>query len=191
MGGIIDTSRIFLFVPPEEYPEVKAAGATWDDVSKRWYVCEEDRSAKLSRWLGEEQSDPEYQIVSDRCFVASAESPCQKCGATIEVVCLYCEGGTDIETGEPLERFTVSNVTAVDENLARQLQGWPSFRRVTGEDENCELANHCPHCGAVQDEYLLHSEPDHVFFGLALHRPLDLTPIEGVVRVSGEYSFLL
>ena len=30
--------RIYLYVPREEYAEVKASGARWDDHSKRWYV---------------------------------------------------------------------------------------------------------------------------------------------------------
>ncbi len=30
--------RIHLYVPPEEYAQVKASGAFWDDESKRWYI---------------------------------------------------------------------------------------------------------------------------------------------------------
>jgi hypothetical protein len=30
--------RIYLYVSPEEYPEVKASGASWDDASKSWYI---------------------------------------------------------------------------------------------------------------------------------------------------------
>jgi hypothetical protein len=142
-----------------------------------------------SRWLGEDEGEPEYQIVSDRCFVASAKIPCQECGATIEVICLYCESGTDNETGEALERFTLFNVTAADENLAAQLQAWSDFRRDTRNSEVGDFANHCPHCGAMQEDYLLHSEPEHVFFGLSLQGTADLTPIEGEVRVSGDYGF--
>jgi hypothetical protein len=30
--------RIYLYVSPEEYPEVKASGASWDDASKSWSI---------------------------------------------------------------------------------------------------------------------------------------------------------
>ena len=41
------------------------------------------------------------------------------------------------------------------------------------------LANHCVHCGAVQEDYRLHSEPGSVAF----------TPLVGLVRMSGDFGF--
>jgi hypothetical protein len=40
--------RIFLYVPPEEYAEVKASGACWDDDSKRWYIRSDMGPAKVA-----------------------------------------------------------------------------------------------------------------------------------------------
>jgi hypothetical protein len=42
--------RIYLFVPPEEYAEVEALDACWDDASKRWYIDGGGASAAYSRW---------------------------------------------------------------------------------------------------------------------------------------------
>jgi hypothetical protein len=53
------------------------------------------------------------------------------------------------------------------------------------------FANHCPHCGAVQEDYLLHSEPGDVFFGLEMgaRGAVEFTAVEGRVGLSGDYGF--
>lgn len=68
----------------------------------------------FSRWLGEEQDDAPFGIVSEEAFVASARSSCVRCGNDIEVVCIYCKSGVDTEIGDPLVDFTVFNVWAMD-----------------------------------------------------------------------------
>jgi len=62
--------RIYLYVPPEEYAEVNASGACWDDHSKRWYVHQDGVSAALSRWLGD-GDDAQFGIDSEEAFVAT------------------------------------------------------------------------------------------------------------------------
>jgi hypothetical protein len=50
VGGTRDfMDRIYLFVSPEEYPEVKASGACWDESSKSWYIGEGMEPARFSR----------------------------------------------------------------------------------------------------------------------------------------------
>ena len=188
-------NRIYLYVPPEEYAEVKAAGACWDDASKRWYTPRDQVSANLSRWLGDEEnprSEAEFAITSDEAFVASAQTLCVNCHERMEVICIYGESGVDSEMGEPITRFTVSNIWTMDDALTAQLARWPSFRNGGGANsEDRYFANHCPHCGAMQEDYLLHSEPDDVFFSIPLAESgaVQLTPLVGRVRVSGDCSF--
>jgi hypothetical protein len=55
--------RIYLSVSPEEYPEVKASGACWDDASKSWYIGQGMATAMFSRWLGEEQDEAPFGIA--------------------------------------------------------------------------------------------------------------------------------
>jgi hypothetical protein len=110
----------------------------------------------------------------------------------VGVVCIYCKSGVDIEVGDPQVDFTVSNIWAIDGVLAKLIQRWPCFRKGVGEDsEEGNFANHCPHCGAMQEDYLLHSEPGDVFFGLAMGTPggVEFTPLEGRVYLSGDYGF--
>jgi hypothetical protein len=186
--------RIDLYVPPEEYAEVEALGGLWDEELKRWFIRAGADSSLFGRWLlEEEEHEEEFGIVSDRAYVASARVPCAECAAEIEVICVYCESGNvAMESDEPLMRFTVSYVWAIDDALALQLARWPSFRMVDRPDHRGGyFANHCPQCGTMLDDELLHSEPDQVFFDIpdAAAGSVVLTPLVGQVRLSGDYRF--
>jgi hypothetical protein len=184
--------RIYLSVPPEEYLEAKASGACWDDASKSWYIGEDTAPEMFSRWLGAEPDEEPFAIVSEEAFVAAARGCCVRCGKDIEVVCIYCKTGVDIEIGDPMSDFTVSSIWAMDGALTKLLQRWPSFREGIDEDSGeGNFANHCPHCGAMQEDYLLHSEPGDVFFGIAMGGPgaVEFTPLEGRIQLSGDYGF--
>ena len=181
--------RIYLYVPPEEYAEVKASGACWDEHSKRWYVDQDTVSVDLSRWLGDED-DAEFGIESEDAFIAATQTTCTNCREQIEVICIHCQSGRDLETGEALEQFTLSNISSMDGALAATLERWRFFR-TTAEPEDGYFANHCPYCGAVQEDYLLHSEPGDVFFCLAEAEPgsIEFTAVEGGIRVNGDCGF--
>jgi hypothetical protein len=188
-----DMEKIYLYVPPEEYAEVKASGACWDDHSKRWYIGGDMESAAFSRWSGE-AGEAEFAITSDEALVATAHAACVKCHERIEVICVFCESGVDSETGEEMRRFTVSNIWEMDVALAAQLGRWRFFRRGTGAgapSEDGGFANYCPHCGAMQEEYLLHDEPGDVFFCIpeAEEGLVEFTRLSGRVRVSGDCGF--
>ena len=185
----LDMNRTYLYVPYEERDEVEALGAHWDDDSKCLYIEREDKSP-FRRWLPPDPSqcssvETEYSIISDHAGIVSANIACQSCRCDIEVICIYCEKG--LIGGEECAKFSVSNITAVDEALARQLWQWPNFRFDPGEafDGEC-FVNHCPHCGMRQDEYSLHCEPEGAFFKIR-ERPASLrfTPLDGVIQVNG------
>jgi hypothetical protein len=115
-----------------------------------------------------------------------------RCGHDIEVVCIYCKSGVDTEIGDPLADVTVFNIWAMDGVLAKLTQRWPCYRKRAGEGTGeGNFANHCPHCGAMLEDYLLHSEPGDVFFGLAMDTPgvVEFTALEGRVCLSGDYGF--
>jgi hypothetical protein len=59
-----------------------------------------------------------------------------------------------------------------------------------GSEEDC-FANHCPRCGAMQEDYLLHAEPGDVFFGISHAEPgsIEFTPLAGRIQLSGDCSF--
>jgi hypothetical protein len=181
--------RIYLYVSPEEYAEVKASGACWDDHSKRWYVPQDRVSATLSRWMGG-GDDAEFGFESDEAFIAAAQTSCTSCREKIEVICIHCLSGRDLETGEALERFTLSNISSLDSALAATLERRRFYSTANGSKDGY-FANHCSCCGAVQEDYLLHSEPGDVFFCIAEAEPgsIEFTAVEGRIRVSGDCGF--
>lgn len=185
--------RTYLYAPPEEYAAVQAAGAQWDSRRKCWYIAPGDDPSKFARWLGIADEDAsELSITSDRAYVAAATVPCSTCHQQIEVICIYCDTG--VVSGEPLTQFTVTDVVRVDEALARQLAPWPHFRPVAESSHGARrFANHCPSCGAEQDDRELHSEPGDPFFDIPRAAPgsIRLTPLSGQVRLSGDEHFTL
>jgi len=185
--------RTYLFVPPEENAELRSLGAEWDATSKRWYVESNEVPAKFARWFSlakEDEFDEEFTITSDEAFVAATIIPCHQCRAATEVICIHCKSGTVF--GEPLSPFTVVDVGAMDESLARQLQPWPTYRRAQFPDGSLgDFTNHCSHCGAPQDDMYLHSEPNTPFFDIP-HAPpgsIAMTPLLGTIRLSGDEHF--
>ena len=185
-----DVERTYLFVPPEEKSEVQALGARWDADLKRWYIDSTEASARFSRWLPEAEGDEEFTITSTTSYIAAAMTSCQRCHSSIEVICIHCESG--ISSGESLTQFTVSNISAVDDSLARHLRSWPTYRKVTKPGGEADyFANHCSHCGATQDDMYLHSEPDEPFFDIPRATPgtIKLTPLAGTIRLSGDEHF--
>jgi hypothetical protein len=184
--------RTYLFVPPEEYAELRSLDAHWDDLSKRWYIGRDEAQEKFSRWLPSAEHAEELGIISSEAYVAAATVSCQQCQAAIEVICIYCKTG--VASDEPLTQFTVSGIWAMDEELARQLRSWPTFLRVVGSEHGAGiLSNHCSHCGALQDELELHDEPDSPFFDIPHATPgsVRLTPLAGTVRLSGDERFVV
>lgn len=131
-----------------------------------------------------------FSITSNEAYVACARARCWRCRAVIEVVCLFCETG-EIQ-GDRYEDFAVSNITAVDAALWRQLERWPYFRFGYSHIARSRyLANHCPRCGALQGDYFLHCEPSGAFFTLkrAPAGAIEFTPLRGPVRLTGDEGF--
>jgi hypothetical protein len=196
-------NRIDLYVSPEEYAEVRALGACWDRAAACWYLDASMDPRQFARWLpdaadgapddssddagdGNGNGDDEsFAIRSDQAYVACASGTCCRCRRRIEVLAIYCRRGTVLR--EPLEQFTAQAIWAMAPALARQLESWPSFRFDVRQGW---YANHCPHCGAPQDEAALHDEPDQPFFRIdpADTRAFRLVPLAGTVRLSGDYS---
>lgn len=185
--------RTYLYVPPEESAAVRSAGGHWDERLKCWYLGPGDDPARFARWLGGPGCEAEqFSIVSERAYVAAAQVQCCRCGQPVEVICIHCASGT--ASAEPLTQFTISDVVAIDDSLARQLRPWPGFRQISDSGgDGARFANHCSRCGAEQDDRSLHSEPGAPFFDIPRAPPgaIRLTPLSGQVRLSGDEHFII
>ncbi len=186
-------NKTYLYVPFEENTKVKALGGRWDSERKCWYIEDRQDPAPFRRWLNDRETtlfEREYSIASEQASVARAKTRCWKCRGSTEVICIYC--GTGYVDGDRYEDFSVSNLTAVDEALRRQLARWPFFRfgfsKLAGG--RC-LANHCTHCGVIQADYYLHCEPGGAFFTLkgAPAGAIEFAPLTGKVCMDGDQGF--
>ncbi len=183
-------SRIYLCVPFEERDEARRQGAHWDPALKCWFIGARENATRFRKWLEDETEATTYSIVSTEASILETRCECWKCSAQIEVICVYCERG-DIR-GQPFQRFAVSNISAVDEVLKRQLGPWPSFRLGFSRSAGGHYwFNHCTRCGAAQDDYFLHCEPEGAFFApsLASAGQFRRYPLSGSIRLNGDEGF--
>jgi hypothetical protein len=144
----------------------------------------------LARWSSA-ADDEGFAIKSKAPCVVTATLACPHCGDLTEVICIHCLSG--VVLGQSLERFTVSDINAVDEALHRELQRWPCFYRSTEEHGLGDFTNHCDGCGEAISDMDLHSEPDQVFFDVA-HAPegsVQWIPLRQTIQLSGNEHFVI
>ncbi|HUK03276.1 MAG TPA: DUF5710 domain-containing protein [Steroidobacteraceae bacterium] len=190
-SGGVGEERIFLFVPTEEAEEVRRLGAVWDSRIKCWYIDAGADLAAFKRWTRlENESVEDFAISSDQAYVAEATCNCWRCHARIEVRCIFCVTGQ--VDGIDYQRFSVSNITRIDDALRAQLARWSGFRfgpRCTAAEQT--LANFCGECGALQEDYYLHCEPSGIFFSFTNESQTKarFTPLIGRVQMDGDEGF--
>ncbi len=138
----------------------------------------------------QEHFEVEAGIASNKAYVAAAQTTCVHCSEMMEVICIHCQTGIATESGDSMTGCTVSNILVMDAALAAQLEVWPYFKPIEFGSAAGHYANHCPHCGAAQEDYLLHDEPGDVFFGLSQggRRGIEFIPLVGSVQMSGDYT---
>jgi hypothetical protein len=71
-----------------------------------------------------EGDDAEFGIESEEAFIAAAQVSCSNCREKIEVICIHYYSGIDLESGSPLEFFTLSNISSMDSALAATVERW-------------------------------------------------------------------
>lgn len=137
----------------------------------------------------DDYDDAEFTISSDDAYVAAVTIACHRCRRPFEAICIFCRSGTCF--GEPLQDFTIANLQRVDATLATGLGAWPHFHSMGSSEQPGEFANHCPNCGAVHEDHLLHDEPQDPFFDIAHASPgrIRLTPLRGPIQLSGDEHY--
>jgi hypothetical protein len=182
--------RTYLYVTPEEYKAIESHGAQWDNETKRWYIDAEQSPNDFARWLpfnddAESPEDTDFNVISDRAFVAAATVSCNECSTSVEVICIYCDSGS--ASDEPLTEFSVSHIFSMSDALREQLHPWPNFQPT----QSGLFVNRCHACGARIDDLYLHTEPGDAFFDIPTMPPgsIKLTPLTGTIWLSGSEHF--
>lgn len=167
-AGQLATEPVFLNVAFEEKDEAKALGARWNPTEKKWFVPVGKRIADFDRWLPANLRTPEAYI-----YLIAAPRQCFSCRKIIEVIAFGIplatedDEASELEPGElrwhDPEKFDWLTVvprldvfpTEIRELAERRYGFRPAESKTTGL---YQLNNVCPHCGALQGEFFLHSE---------------------------------
>jgi hypothetical protein len=89
-----------------------------------------------------------------------------------EAICIYCDSGTDSETGEPMTQVTLSNIWAMDSALATQVERWRFFRKSIGVgSEEGYFANHARIAGRCRRIIFSMRNPVMYFLAFRVRNP--------------------
>lgn len=183
-----------LTVPFGEKDEAKALGARWDATGKTWYVPDGVDLAPFHRWKQSVQGSgpptpkpapkpapappPTFQgapqVKASSFAIARSEQTCFKCKKPTQVYAVALLRGyeqlEDDEADIPAyqavqDRAFLAFPRQLDpQTLSQFARLAPNFRYATTSTAGDYLANHCGHCGVVQGDFFLHSEPGGAFF---------------------------
>ncbi|OUO89623.1 hypothetical protein B5F40_10340 [Gordonibacter sp. An230] len=141
--------NVYLDVPFQEKDEAKALGARWDAGRKRWYVPQGLDCAPFERWMPAHL----YLVIgSQRCW---------KCREDTRVVAFGIPYGWD---GAP-SLALLPRLECVPYEIRKYLidQGIRYEKKRSNTTGLYLLNNCCEHCGSLQGEFFLFSEPDSPF----------------------------
>lgn len=173
--------RTYLNVPYEEKEAAKRSGAKWDGGIKKWYVPAYDKLkhyAPFCRWLLDGRGS--IVLARQRVYLMESRQECGKCGRETPVAALALgtfaeiladnagEFVVDNNMADPfLEFFTLAwaqDETGIPprlmEFMRKRYNVKNGYSKIAGE---C-LANHCIHCGAIQENWSLFEESDSPFW---------------------------
>ena len=140
---------------------------------------------------------PNANIRSSSYLIAETQMQCAQCGRAARVLAIGLppnhESLTDGEWQTVEANAFIFYVGGLPDAVSQLLaEHSAEFHLTRGTDPaETHWANHCPHCGAMQADYRLHSEPGDVFFGLSMDAPgaVEFTALEGRLCLSGDYGF--
>lgn len=170
--------RLFLDIPYSEKDEAKKLGAKWNRAVKKWYIdVEREDYIKFSKWILRHSDD--VIIAIDYLHVIEGKAHCWKCKSLTTVVGLgvgeyiHIYGEPDDAEFEIVENSAMSGEeihlswSDNEKNIPPKILDYlkknyfvkTMYSKTMGE--KC-FANYCQHCGALQGNYFLFTEPDSV-----------------------------
>ena len=169
-GLFDDHGTIILEVPYSEKEDVKAMGARWNSIIKKWFIklkSDNDRE-KFAKWIPTKQDN--LITLLPEIYLLKSYEPCYRCKNLSEVFCLAADGLID-----PSEEFydhdmkhdvffIISNLESVpnDIDLLLKKHAPRYYFDYTKQSDSSYYVNHCS-CGAKCGDFYLHNEPGGSF----------------------------
>lgn len=188
-------------VPYNDKDVAKSKGAFWDVEQKTWFVPDHKDINDFQQWIDKSKVSV---IIKSPVSMALNSTDCYKCGNNTAVISLASNNFYYLSTDEKEEekwfradKFSFFSMPLFIENeLAGKINRlFPNYKIAYSKTaESSYWANHCDHCGALQGDFFLHSEPGGAFFPLEIEEYEQLTfitiPFKFDVEINADYSCL-
>lgn len=157
---------LLLNVPFCEKDAVKSLGAKWNSKIKRWYVTDKNQYYKFKKWFVYPHSNI---VICDHFYIIVAKQLCFKCKKETRVVSLATDSYLTFNNGnvevynDDINFIKLNSVNA--EQLLKHLNNnYDFYKGYSNTTKTHYWGNHCDHCGVLQGNWFLYSEPDSPFF---------------------------
>ncbi|MEO7977662.1 DUF5710 domain-containing protein [Flavobacterium sp.] len=188
-------------VPYNDKNVAKSKGAFWDLEQKTWFIPDHKDINDFQQWIDKSKVSV---IIKSPVSIALNSSDCYKCANKTAVISLASNNfyhlGTDENDSEKWFRADglsfFSMAVFIENELAHKINRlFPNYKIAYSKTaESSYWANHCDHCGALQGDFFLHSEPGGAFFPLEIEEYEQLTfitvPSKFDVGIDADYSWL-
>lgn len=188
-------------VPYSDKEIAKSKGAFWDVEQKTWFVPDHKDINDFQQWIDKSQVSV---IIKSPVSIALNSSDCYKCANKTAVISLASNNFYYLSTNENEDEkwfradglsFFSMPVCIENELVGKINRLFPNYKIAYSKTaESSYWANHCEHCGALQCDFFLHSEPGGAFFPLEIGEYEQLTfitiPSKFDVEIDADYSWL-
>ena len=179
----------------------KSKGAFWDLERKTWFVPDHKDINDFMQWIDKSKVSV---IIKSPLLIALNISDCYKCGNKTVVISLASNNFyyLNIDENEDEKWFRADGLSFfsmpifIENELVDKINKlFPNYKIAYSKTaESNYWANHCEHCGALQGDFFLYSEPGGAFFPLEIEEYNQLTFItissKFDVEINADYSWL-
>ena len=186
-------------VPYSDKDIAKSKGAFWDVEQKTWFVPDHKDINDFQQWINKSKVSV---IIKSPVSIALNSSDCYKCANKTAVISLASNNfyylNTDENEDEKWFRADGLSFFSMPVFIENEIAGkikrlFPNYK-IAYSKTSSYWANHCEHCGALQGDFFLHSEPGGAFFPLEIEEYEQLTfitfPSKFDVEIDADYSWL-
>lgn len=188
-------------VPYNDKDVAKSKGAFWDVEQKTWFVPDHKDINDFQQWIDKSKVSV---IIKSPIFIALNSNDCYRCANETAVISLASNNFYFLSTDENEEEkwfkadglsFFSMPLFIENELIGKISKLFPNFKIAYSHTaESSYWANHCEHCGALQGDFFLHSEPGGAFFPLEIEEYEQITFITVAskfdVQIDADYSWL-
>ncbi|MEA4896092.1 MAG: hypothetical protein VB064_12660 [Oscillospiraceae bacterium] len=151
-------------VNSDEWDEIKAFGAIWDDSRKKWFVRAQENYWRFRKWILRQGKI----VICDHFYIIEGKSKCYKCRNSSIVIGFgienFFEFG-DVPEDKMRICFETGTIQIIESigHLSLAFSFYLKQEYNYFQNQNNTYLNHCANCGAVRGNYYLFEEEDSPF----------------------------